>query len=120
MPWLLGVVLFLFMSPPSHPEKEMGEGVTMEDPLSPGGFLAKSPARRILFRSPGKEPSPPGPFVATAASPASSAVSPPGQRGQYNCPIGLYSAQTLREMAGMQGKLGEGAPATDNDLALPG
>ncbi|KAK0144876.1 LIM domain-binding protein 3 [Merluccius polli] len=106
-----------------HQKKEMEEGVKMEDPLSSGSCLAKSPARRSLFQSPEKAPGPFHPFVATAktsAPPASSAVSPPSQRGQYNCPIGLYSAQTLREMAVMQGKLGEGAPADASELCLPG
>lgn len=40
------------------------------------------------------------------------AVSPPGQRGQYNSPVGLYSPETLREMMLMQGKLGEGSAAS--------
>ena len=40
------------------------------------------------------------------------ALSPPGQWGQYNSPAGLYSAQTLGEMALLQGMLGEGAAAS--------
>ena len=39
-------------------------------------------------------------------------VSPPGQWGQYNSPVGLYSPETLREMMLMQGKLGEGSAAS--------
>lgn len=97
----------------------MEEGARTEDPLSSGSCLAKSPTRRSLFQSPGKEPGPLRPFVASA-SPASSAASPPGLRGQYNCPIGLYSAQTLREMALMQGKLGEDEAAAASELRLPG
>ncbi|CAL8261141.1 unnamed protein product [Arctogadus glacialis] len=104
-------------------QKEMEEDVKMEDSESSGSCLAKSPTRRILFQSPEKEPGPFRPFVATAkstASPASSAASPPGQRGQYNCPIGLYSAHNLREMALMQCKLGEAEPAAGGQLCLPG
>ncbi|XP_030195203.1 LIM domain-binding protein 3b isoform X1 [Gadus morhua] len=104
-------------------QKEMEEDVKMEDSESSGSCLAKSPTRRILFQSPEKEPGPFRPFVSTAkstASPASSAASPPGQRGQYNCPIGLYSAHNLREMALMQCKLGEAEPAAGGHLCLPG
>ena len=112
-----------FSCHPSHSTKEMEEDVKMEDSESSGSCLAKSPTRRILFQSPEKEPGPFRPFVATAkstASPASSAASPPGQRGQYNCPIGLYSAHNLREMALMQCKLGEAEPAAGGQLCLPG
>lgn len=51
------------------------------------------------------------PVKAPPASPAAAALSPPGQRGQYNSPIGLYSPETLKEMMLMQGKLGDGAAA---------
>ena len=95
----------------------------MEDSESSGSCLAKSPTRRVLFPSPEKEPGPFRSFVPTAktaASLASSAGSPPGQRGQYNCPIGLYSTHNLREMALMQGRLGEAEPAAASQLCLPG
>ena len=92
----------------------------MEDSESSGGCLA---TRRTLFQSPEKETGPFRPLVATAktaGSLAASALSPPGQRGQYNCPIGLYSAHNLREMALMQGRLGEGEPSAAGQLCLPG
>ncbi|XP_062234682.1 LIM domain-binding protein 3b isoform X3 [Platichthys flesus] len=50
--------------------------------------------------------------VKAPASSTAAAGSPQSQRGQYNCPIGLYSPETVKEMMLMQGKLGEGpAPA---------
>ena len=52
------------------------------------------------------------PASSSSSSAAAAAGSTPSQRGQYNCPIGLYSPETLKEMMLMQGKLGEGpAPA---------
>ena len=50
--------------------------------------------------------------VKTSASSSPSALSPPGQAGQYNSPVGLYSAETLREMMMMQGNLGQGSTAS--------
>ncbi|XP_033976032.1 LIM domain-binding protein 3b isoform X1 [Trematomus bernacchii] len=50
--------------------------------------------------------------VKTSASSSPSALSPPGQAGQYNSPVGLYSAETLREMRMMQGNLGQGSTAS--------
>ncbi|KAF3853780.1 hypothetical protein F7725_014468 [Dissostichus mawsoni] len=47
--------------------------------------------------------------VKTSASSSPSALSPPGQ---YNSPVGLYSAETLREMMMMQGNLGQGSTAS--------
>ncbi|KAG7234173.1 hypothetical protein INR49_005566 [Caranx melampygus] len=59
------------------------------------------PHQKLLLSTPVKAP----------ASPAAAALSPPGQRGQYNSPIGLYSPETLKEMMLMQGKLGDGVAA---------
>uniref|UniRef100_A0A8D2ZV43 PDZ domain-containing protein n=1 Tax=Scophthalmus maximus TaxID=52904 RepID=A0A8D2ZV43_SCOMX len=63
-----------------------------------------------LLSTPGKAP----PSATTAA------VSPPGQRGQYNSPVGLYSPETLREMMLMQGKLGEGSAAARGGSSVGG
>lgn len=98
----------------------MGEDVTAEDSESSGSRLAKGPTRRSLFQSPEREAAPFCAVAAAAKTSASGVVSPPGQRGQYNCPIGLYSAQTLREMALMQGKLGEGVSLAPSEPSLPG
>ncbi|KAJ4919375.1 hypothetical protein JOQ06_022329, partial [Pogonophryne albipinna] len=50
--------------------------------------------------------------VKTSASSSPLALSPPGQAGQYNSPVGLYSAETLSEMMMMQGNLGQGSTAS--------
>nr|XP_023658960.1 LIM domain-binding protein 3-like isoform X5 [Paramormyrops kingsleyae] len=45
-------------------------------------------------------------------SPGAASKAPPSQKKQYNTPIGLYSAETLREMAVLQGSLkGKGLAA---------
>ncbi|XP_069374293.1 LIM domain-binding protein 3b isoform X2 [Paralichthys olivaceus] len=54
--------------------------------------------------------------VKAPASSTTAAVSTPSQRGQYNCPIGLYSPETVKEMMRMQGKLGDGPAAA---LGIP-
>ena len=77
----------------------------------------KISSKRNLFQVPKKDPElPASPTqlstpVKRPASLTPAAVSPGGQLGQYNSPIGLYSQETLREMMLMQGKLKEGSAA---------
>uniref|UniRef100_A0A087Y5E8 LIM domain-binding protein 3-like n=1 Tax=Poecilia formosa TaxID=48698 RepID=A0A087Y5E8_POEFO len=56
------------------------------------------PHQQVNGRAPALLPQP-----AAAGSPGRSSAAPsPRHRGQYNSPIGLYSEETLREMAAMQ------------------
>ncbi|CAK6956824.1 LIM domain-binding protein 3b isoform X1 [Scomber scombrus] len=72
----------------------------------------KMPSTRNPLQVPKKDlelPASPTQLSTPVKPPA--AVSPAGQLGQYNSPIGLYSPETLREMMLMQGKLKEGSAA---------
>ncbi|XP_062331419.1 LIM domain-binding protein 3b isoform X4 [Osmerus eperlanus] len=91
----------------------------MEAPVKFGIRLAKKPSKTNLLPEESVHRFPPAPKPPAVSPPAVSppavsppAVSAPGQWGQYNSPAGLYSAQTLREMALLQGMLGEGAAAS--------
>ncbi|XP_039991534.1 LIM domain-binding protein 3b isoform X2 [Xiphias gladius] len=80
----------------------------------------KKPSERNYFQVHKKDPELPSTPVKDPASSTSAAVSPPGQRGQYNSPIGLYSPETLKEMMTMQGRLGEGSAAAWGVSSLGG
>lgn len=85
------------------------EEVQMEPPVSCDIFQDKKLSERNLFQVPKKDPER---FLTPVKAPAASKpsdVSPPGQWGQYNSPVGLYSPENLREMLLMQGKLGQGS-----------
>ena len=83
----------------------------MEMSVSYETLQDKLPSERENFQVHKKDPELPSTPVKAPASSMTAAVSPPGQRGQYNSPIGLYSPETLKEMMLMQGKLGEGSAA---------
>ncbi|XP_022598517.1 LIM domain-binding protein 3-like isoform X2 [Seriola dumerili] len=78
----------------------------------------KKPSERNDFQVLKKDPELLSTPVKVPASSAAAAISPPGQRGQYNSPIGLYSPETLKEMMLMQGKLGEGSAAAGGVSSL--
>jgi len=83
-----------------------------------GILLAKKPSKKSLIPNTEKQPqenvihSPAKSPVPTYLSFGQGAKSTPNRRGQYNSPIGLYSAETLREMVMQQDR--------KNDLQLLG
>lgn len=94
-----------------RPKTNIFEEVQMEMKVSHEIFQDLNSSEGHCFQVPEKDPdllSTPGKAPPSATT---AAVSPPGQRGQYNSPVGLYSPETLREMMLMQGKLGEGSAA---------
>lgn len=85
------------------------EGEDDEKPVRKYGILlAKKPSKKSLIPNSEKQPqenvinSPAKSPVPTYLSFGQGAKNTPNQRGQYNSPIGLYSAETLREMAMQQ------------------
>lgn len=85
------------------------EGEDDEKPVKKYGILlAKKPSKKSLIPTTEKQPqenvihSPAESPVPTYLSFGKGAKNTQNQRGQYNSPIGLYSAETLREMAMQQ------------------
>lgn len=88
------------------------EGEDDEKPVKKYGILlAKKPSKKSLIPNTEKQPqenvirSPAKSPVPTSLSFGQGAKTTPNQRGQYNSPIGLYSAETLREMVMQQDSL---------------
>ncbi|XP_017558334.1 LIM domain-binding protein 3b isoform X1 [Pygocentrus nattereri] len=106
-------------------QKESVEEEEDESPVKRFGIrLAKKPSKKSLIPDNKVEPAPkdeersevmstPQPAISTPAKTPSSAYMLPGsgvkitpsQRWQYNSPIGLYSAETVQELALQQGAL---------------
>ncbi|KAA8581391.1 hypothetical protein FQN60_002972 [Etheostoma spectabile] len=92
--------------------KHCGEEVQMEQPLSYEVLQDKKPSKGNLFQVPKKDPELLSTLTKAPASSTPFSISTPGQRGQYNSPVGLYSPETVTEMMLMQGKLGQRSAAS--------
>uniref|UniRef100_A0AAQ4RXZ8 LIM domain binding 3b n=1 Tax=Gasterosteus aculeatus aculeatus TaxID=481459 RepID=A0AAQ4RXZ8_GASAC len=100
--------------------KHFGEETQMVQEVSDDFPRQRKSPERNLFQVPKKDPELLWTPVKASASSTPPAVSPPGQRMQYNSPVGLYSPETLREMMAMQGGLGQGSAASRGVTSLGG
>ncbi|XP_032359115.1 LIM domain-binding protein 3b isoform X1 [Etheostoma spectabile] len=100
--------------------KHCGEEVQMEQPLSYEVLQDKKPSKGNLFQVPKKDPELLSTLTKAPASSTPFSISTPGQRGQYNSPVGLYSPETVTEMMLMQGKLGQRSAASREVSSLGG